>query len=150
MLTDILTKDVVRLDVEGLTTPEEVIHFSGQLLVNSGKVKETYIVKMEEAFHDLGPYMVMAPGIAMPHARPSGDVSEPCISFIRLKDPVSFNHPFNDPVKLVFTLGGVENDSHLALLQELGRFLEDDKVRERLLTITSYEELEKLTEKESL
>lgn len=41
MLTDILTKDVVRLDVEGLTTPEEVIHFSGQLLVNSGKVKET-------------------------------------------------------------------------------------------------------------
>ena len=29
MLTDILTKDVVRLDVEGLTTPEEVIHFSG-------------------------------------------------------------------------------------------------------------------------
>ena len=150
MLTDILTKDVVRLDVEGLTTPEEVIHFSGQLLVNSGKVKETYIVKMEEAFHDLGPYMVMAPGIAMPHARPSGDVSEPCISFIRLKDPVSFHHPFNDPVKLVFTLGGVENDSHLALLQELGRFLEDDKVRERLLTITSYVELEKLTEKESL
>ena len=150
MLTDILTKDVVRLDVEGLTTPEEVIHFSGQLLVNSGKVKETYIVKMEEAFHDLGPYMVMAPGIAMPHARPSGDVSEPCISFIRLKDPVSFHHPFSDPVKLVFTLGGVENDSHLALLQELGRFLEDDKVRERLLTITSYEELEKLTEKESL
>ena len=133
MLTDILTKDVVRLDVEGLTTPEEVIHFSGQLLVNSGKVKETYIEKMEEA-----------PGIAMPHARPSGDVSEPCISFIRLKEPVSFHHPFNDPVRLVFALGGVENDSHLALLQELGRFLEDDNVRERLLTITSYGELAKL------
>ena len=144
MLTDILTKDVVRLDVEGLTTPEEVIHFSGQLLVNSGKVKETYIEKMEEAFHDLGPYMVMAPGIAMPHARPSGDVSEPCISFIRLKEPVSLHHPFNDPVRLVFALGGVENDSHLALLQELGRFLEDDNVRERLLTITSYGELAKL------
>ena len=144
MLTDILTKDVVRLDVEGLTTPEEVIHFSGQLLVNSGKVKETYIEKMEEAFHDLGPYMVMAPGIAMPHARPSGDVSEPCISFIRLKEPVSFHHHFNDPVRLVFALGGVENDSHLALLQELGKFLEDDNVRERLLTITSYGELEKL------
>ncbi len=144
MLTDILTKDVVRLDVEGLTTPEEVIHFSGQLLVNSGKVKETYIEKMEEAFHDLGPYMVMAPGIAMPHARPSGDVSEPCISFIRLKEPVSFHHPLNDPVRLVFALGGVENDSHLALLQELGKFLEDDNVRERLLTITSYGELEKL------
>ena len=144
MLTDILTKDVVRLDVEGLTTPEEVIHFSGQLLVNSGKVKETYIEKMEEAFHDLGPYMVMAPGIAMPHARPSGDVSEPCISVLRLKDPVSFHHPFNDPVRLVFALGGVENDSHLALLQELGRFLEDDNVRERLLTITSYGELAKL------
>ena len=144
MLTDILTKYVVRLDVEGLTTPEEVIHFSGQLLVNSGKVKETYIEKMEEAFHDLGPYMVMAPGIAMPHARPSGDVSEPCISFIRLKEPVSFHHTFNDPVRLVFALGGVENDSHLALLQELGKFLEDDNVRERLLTITSYGELEKL------
>lgn len=78
------------------------------------------------------------------YARPSGDVSEPCISFIRLKEPVSFHHPFNDPVRLVFALGGVENDSHLALLQELGRFLEDDNVRERLLTITSYGELAKL------
>ena len=48
------------------------------------------------------------------------------------------------PVRLVFALGGVENDSHLALLQELGKFLEDDNVRERLLTITSYGELEKL------
>ena len=71
-------------------------------------------------------------------------MSEPCISFIRLKEPVSFHHPFNDPVRLVFALGGVENDSHLALLQELGRFLEDDNVRERLLTITSYGELAKL------
>ena len=60
------------------------------------------------------------------------------------KNLCRFITPFNDPVRLVFALGGVENDSHLALLQELGKFLEDDNVRERLLTITSYGELEKL------
>lgn len=141
MLTEVLTKGVVQLDVEGLETPEEVIRYGGRLLKEAGRVKQSYIDKMVEAFQTIGPYIVMAPGIAMPHARPSGDVLVPCISLIRLKTPVVFNHPCNDPVKLVFTLGGVEGDSHIELLQDLGKFLEKDNIRDQLLKITTYEEL---------
>lgn len=141
MLIKVLTENLVRLDVEGVYTPEEVIRYSGELLKNAGKIKPIYIDKMVDAFKQLGPYMVMAPGIAMPHARPSGDVLEPCVSFIRLKEPMLFSHPCNDPVKLVFALGGVENDSHIEILKELGSFLEKEDNRNRLLSITSYDEL---------
>lgn len=148
MLTDRLTDDVVRLDVEGLSTPEEVIRYSGQLLRDAGMVGQTYIDKMVEAFRTIGPYIVMAPGIAMPHARPSGDVLIPCVSFVRLKEPVKFGHSCNDPVRLVFALGGVEDDSHIGLLKELGEFLQKEEHRKWLLEIKSYEELKKMCEEE--
>ena len=148
MLTDVLTEDVVKLDVEGVRTPEEVIGCCGELLKKAGKINETYIEKMISAYRELGPYIVMAPGIAMPHARPSGDVLEPCISFIRLKEPMVFGHPCNDPVKLVFALGGVESDSHLDILKELGSFLEEENRRNKLLTIKTYGELLNLMKEE--
>ncbi|MBS5065162.1 MAG: PTS sugar transporter subunit IIA [Hungatella hathewayi] len=150
MLTEILTKDLVRLDVEGLETPEEVIRYSGQLLKDAGKVRQTYVDKMVEAFKTIGPYIVMAPGIAMPHARPSGDVLQPCVSFLRLKKPIRFGHSCNDPVKLVFALGGVADDSHIDLIRELGRLLEKDDNRRGLLEINSYEDFKKMCEEAEL
>lgn len=144
MLSDILTKDVVALDVEGLETPEAVIEYCGKLLEKAGKIKHEYTQKMVEAFHTIGPYIVMAPGIAMPHARPSGDVLEPCVCFVRLKQPVKFNHPSNDPVKLVFALGGVAQDGHLDVLEAISGLLGNDDNLEKLEEITSYEELEKI------
>jgi len=141
MLGDYLTREVVQLDVEDLKTPEEVIRYGGQLLMETGKITQGYIEKMIESFSAIGPYIVMAPGIALPHARPSGDVLTPCISMIRLKVPVCFGHFDNDPVQLVFTLGGKEDNSHIAILQELGSFLEKEGIVSKLLKIRSYEEL---------
>lgn len=144
MLGDFLTKDNVRLNVEGIETPEDAIRYGGRLLMDTGEITQGYIDSMVEAFHAIGPYIVMAPGIAMPHARPSKDVLAPCVSMIRLKKPVCFHHPYNDPVQLVFALAGKENHSHIEVLQELCSFLEKENIVEKLLTINSYEELEQL------
>ena len=144
MLSEILTKELVALDVDGLNSPQEVIRYSGFLLVKAGKVKKAYVEKMVEAYETIGPYMVMTPGIALPHARPSGDVMEPCISFVRLKNPVAFHHPGNDPVKLVFALGGVQHNGHLEVLEALSGLLGGEKNIEKLLSLKNYEELETL------
>jgi PTS system ascorbate-specific IIA component len=144
MLIDILTEEMVALDVDGLTSPQEVILYSGSLLVKAGKVKESYVKKMVEAYETIGPYIVMTPGIALPHAKPSSDVLEPCIAFVRLKNPVAFHHTKNDPVKLVFALGGVEHDGHLDVLESLSGLLGNEKNIEKLYTIASYKELAEL------
>lgn len=148
-LMQMLTKDMVRLDAPVLSSPEEVIRYSGGVLVEAGKAKEQYVEDMVASYRELGPYMVMAPGLAMPHARPGENVKEPCISFVRLKEPVQFHHPCNDPVKIVFSLGGVSDDGHIELLSELSSLLAADKMIEKLSAVNTYEELIRLIEKEA-
>ena len=78
-----------------------------------------------------------------------GNVKESCISFVKLKRPVEFRHPCNDPVKIVFTLGGVSDNGHIELLQELSSLLAADNMIDRLSDTDTYEELIKLIEKEA-
>lgn len=76
-------------------------------------------------------------------------IKEPCISFVKLKEPVCFHHPCNDPVWVVFALGGVSDDGHIELLQDLSSLLAGDQMIEKLAALNTYEELEKLMEKEA-
>ena len=143
-LRKMLTRKVVRLGVEGLKTPQEVIAYGGSLLEAAGKVNRQYITDMISAYESLGPYIVMAPGLAMPHARPGGNVAENGISFLQLKTPVAFQHSFSEPVKIVITLAGASDNGHIDLLQDLSSFLGGEGVIEQLSQITSYEELMKI------
>lgn len=49
---------------------KEAIRIGGNLLVNDGKATPEYASAMIDAVQEFGPYIVIAPGIAMPHARP--------------------------------------------------------------------------------
>ncbi|KUO72011.1 MAG: PTS sugar transporter subunit IIA [Clostridia bacterium BRH_c25] len=144
MLKNILTQDLVELDATGFETPEDIIRYSGLLLQKAGKVEPPYVEKMVDAFQSLGPYIVVAPGIAMPHARPGSDVNVPSVSFIRLKEPMPFGHPENDPVYLVFALAGKGHDDHLDILKTLSGLLSDEENIKVLSSAKNYQELLKI------
>lgn len=148
ILVEMLDETVVRFGVRGLDTPHEVIAYSGNLLKEAGKVNEQYVKDMVEAYNLLGPYIVMAPGLAMPHARPCGNVKENAISFVQLKEPVNFQSETNDPVKIVIALAGVSNDGHIDLLQALSALLSTEDIVERLSCVVNYEELITIIKKE--
>ena len=73
-LKKMLTEEMVRLDPPLLSTPEEVIEYCGNILVENKKAKAGYVKEMIDSFQRFGPYMVMAPGLALPHASPGGIV----------------------------------------------------------------------------
>ena len=148
VLVEMLSENVVSLGVEGLDTPQEVIEYSGNLLKKAGKVNAQYVKDMIEAYDLLGAYIVMAPGLAMPHARPCGNVKENAISFVQLKKPVEFHSENNDPVKVVIALAGVSNDGHIDLLQALSNLLGTQDIVERLSRVINYEELITMIKKE--
>lgn len=148
VLGRLMTRDVVRLGVEGPQTPQEVIAYSGRLLKEAGKVKEKYVEDMVAAYDALGAYIVIAPGLAMPHARPGGNVYENAVSFVQLRTPISFAHSCNDPVRIVIALAGVSNDEHIDLLKDLSSLLGTENVIEKLANVSSYEELINIIEKE--
>lgn len=118
----------IALDVE-LTSPEEAIQFAGNLLLQSNSVEQSYVEEMINGYKRFGSYIVLAPNIAIPHARPEFGVNEQCIAFVRVKTPLSFGHPQNDKVKLIIPIGGVDKQFHLDMLRDLSAVLmNEDKV----------------------
>ena len=49
---------------------EGAVRISGKLLLDKGLVEPQYIKVMINVMTELGPYLVVAPGVALPHARP--------------------------------------------------------------------------------
>ncbi|BEI75996.1 hypothetical protein Rumi1_17940 [[Ruminococcus] torques] len=64
-LKKMLTEEMVRLDPPLLSTPEEVIEYCGNILVENKKAKAGYVKEMIDSYQRFGPYMVMAPGIGI-------------------------------------------------------------------------------------
>jgi len=76
---------------------------------------------------EIGPYIVIAPGIAMPHARPEAGAKKIGMSLITLKTPVNFGNKENDPVKIVVCLSAIDHSTHLKALSELAGLLGDEE-----------------------
>jgi ascorbate PTS system EIIA or EIIAB component len=138
-----LGENLVALDVE-TTSPEETIRAAGDLLVKENTVKESYVEAMLNSYKKNGPYFVLAPKIALPHARPEDGVKEASVSFIRLKTPVKFGSVLNDPVKFVFALGASSSDEHIKILQKLTMLLNDQKNLDKLDKASNYQEIKEI------
>ncbi len=118
MLKDLLTWNNIKVNVECLDW-KEAIKLGTQMLIDSGCVEERYYDAIIDNFRDFGPYMVVAPGIVLSHARPENGVKKLSMSLLTLKNPVEFGSESNDPVKLVITLAALDNENHLKALSQL-------------------------------
>ena len=97
------------------------------MLEKTGAVEHRYVDAMVNSVKTIGPYIVIAPGIAMPHARPESGSNKVGMSLITLKNPVNFGNKENDPVKIVVCLCAIDHVTHLKALSELVEMLGDDE-----------------------
>jgi ascorbate PTS system EIIA or EIIAB component len=122
----------------------EAITIAGELLVASGRAKPEYIQSMLDAIETHGPYIVIAPGIALAHGKPSEGVEQTGLCLLLLKQPIEFKHSQNDPVQLVFGLAAIDHNSHLALMAELAEFLSEPSNVNSLLTCSESSQIRSL------
>lgn len=113
------------------------VRASGDALVASGVTEDAYTDEMIATVEQLGPYIVIAPGIALAHSRPSPAVRRAGISVVTLARPVEFGHRENDPVRLVVGLAAPDDEGHVTALATLADFLSDESRREALMTATT-------------
>ena len=126
-LDEILLPETVRAKVQ-VDSWKQAADAVGKLLVDAKKVEQRYIEKMKQNVEDIGPYIVVSPGVALFHARPEDGVHEPCIGLITLKEPVVFGYPNNDPVDIVIAFGAINKETHVPALQQLAKQLGNSKV----------------------
>jgi PTS system ascorbate-specific IIA component len=103
----------------------DAIRLAGDALVDSGCTTAEYTEAMIRMVDDHGPYIVIAPGLALAHARPGPEVRCDGLSVVTLAEPVEFGHAHNDPVRVVIGLAGVAADGHLEAVAELANAFND-------------------------
>lgn len=139
-LSEVFPKEAIRIDVE-VEDWREAVRESGRLLVETGVVEERYVDAIEKAIDDLGPYIVLAPGIAIAHSRPEEGALEVGFSLVRLVDGVEFGAGDKDPVDLVFAFASPDNQQHLKALGALADFIEKKQNLEGIRSAETVDEL---------
>ncbi|MFC4555433.1 PTS sugar transporter subunit IIA [Georgenia faecalis] len=104
---------------------QAAIRAAGDALVRSGATTDAYTDEMIATVENLGPYIVIAPGFALAHSRPSEAVLRTGLSWVQLATPVEFGSEKNDPVDLVVGLAARDHDSHLQTMAALATILSD-------------------------
>lgn len=122
MLSDVLKKEYIKLNAE-CKDWIEAIKTAGQVLIDNGVVTEEYVEEAIKGVKELGPYIVITKGVALPHATNKIGVNKTGIALLTLKNPVEFGNVDNDPVYYVFMLATTDMDSHLAALSNLSDLL---------------------------
>ena len=130
-LKEVLLPGRVAVDVVAADW-EEAVRASGQLLVDTGGVEDRYIEGMIRTTKELGPYIVIAPGLAIPHSRPEDGVVEPCMAVVSLSTPVPFGNEDNDPVKILIAFGATDHDEHVQAIGQMTEVLSEPENLEAL------------------
>ncbi len=120
----------------------DAIKAGTDLLVKQGSVEERYYYNIISAYEDMGPYFVIAPGLAMPHARPEEGVLENCFSLVTLKKPLNSGSSDNDPVKILLTIGAIEAKSmNTEVIVQMADLFDCDEAIELIYKANSKEDL---------
>ncbi|MDR1769292.1 MAG: PTS sugar transporter subunit IIA [Hungatella sp.] len=118
----------------------EAIRLSVEPLEEQGYVEARYKEEIIANIESLGPYIVIAPYVALPHARPEQGVIKSQISITLFKEAVQFDHK-EAPVKLFIVLAAADQDGHLDALVKISEVLQSSNSIE---TIISAEDTETL------
>lgn len=146
MISQFLNADTIEVDVRAEDW-QDALRKAGKLLVQEGRVEAAYVENTIQAVKELGPYIVIMPGVALGHSRPDATVKETCIQMIRLKEPVAFGSECNDPVRLVFMFATTDAEAHLEILQDLAAMLMDQDALDILLQSNHTQEIKELLKK---
>jgi len=117
----------------------EAIGLAGAGLVAAGVTTPGYTEAMIAVVEANGPYIVIAPGFALAHARPSAEVLRWGMSLVTLAEPVQFGAGANDPVKVVVGLAATDKQQHIEALQLLAEKLIEPEFVNSLLKLSSFE-----------
>lgn len=115
--------------IKNIRSWEEAIIFASKPLLEKKFIESTYVEAMIENIKEIGPYVVLMPGVAMPHSRPEHGVNKTSMSLLKIDEGVSFSEK-KDDVKLVFVLAAKDNTSHTDAIVGLTDLLEsEEKIR---------------------
>ncbi|MGC0952387.1 PTS sugar transporter subunit IIA [Pantoea agglomerans] len=127
--------------VESVTDWQEALVVAGRPLLSEGAISQDYIDAIIQQKEEIGPFFVIAPQIAMPHARPEQGAHKLGLSIVLLGTAVKFDSEENDPVKAIFMFSAPDSNSHIEMISQLAEVLSDEEIMAQIFNASSKEAL---------
>lgn len=142
LIKQLLELDAIQLKAEAADW-KEAVRIGVDLLIRVDAVEPRYYDSIVKTTAELGPWYILAPGLAMPHGRPGDGVKKDSFALVTLRTPVNFGDPDNDPVDILVTLAATDaktmNESSIV---DVVTLLGDEDVVTRIRAATTRAELE--------
>lgn len=146
MLSELLTKEMIHFTEEELGW-KEAIEQAAQPLLDDNRIEQSYIDTMIANVEELGPYIHIGKGIAIPHARPEAGVNGLGMSLLRTKSPVSLLGQEKHQIDIFICLAAIDNEAHLKALAHLTKVLADDEKLQALKDAKTSEQIIEIIKK---
>ena len=144
LLDSLKENDSVAVKQEAKTW-EEAIEVCMAPLLENNAVKREYVDAIIDRTNELGPFYVLAPGLAMPHERPEKGVNRDSFSFITLKEPVKFSD--GQEVDILIGLAATSTDIHNGeAIPQIVMLFEDEDAFEKIRAAQTKEDIYKIIE----
>ncbi|EOS9872384.1 PTS sugar transporter subunit IIA [Vibrio parahaemolyticus] len=140
MLRELITSDVIRIHSDA-TDWKDAISKSCEALIENGAIEPSYVEAIYRSHEELGPYYVVGPGMAMPHARPEDGVNRLSLAITVIQNGVNFNSEENDPVKMLVTLAATDSNSHVDAISKLAELFMNEEHVETICNAQSKEDV---------
>lgn len=132
---------------EGFDDWRDAVRAACQPLIDDGAIKPIYPDEIIKKVEELGPYIVIAPNLCIPHAQEGVGVNETAMCFMKTEKPVHFDPSDPDKDARVFVvLASTDNNIHLQNLALLVETMSDEDKFAKILEATTPEELVKIEE----
>lgn len=142
-LKDLLKKENIQV-AEDVSDWKEAIRLAAQPLLKDKAITNVYIRAMIDTLVKMGPYIVVSPKVAIPHARPEDGVNRLGMSLLWLEHSVPFSDKGTHDVQLLIVLAAIDGEAHLKAISQLTNMLSDQTVKEKLLAAGSRESIYEL------
>lgn len=131
-LLDYLTESFVQV-YDRADSWEDAIALATQPLLKKKLVTQSYLETMIHNVKKFGPYIVLSPGIAMPHAREEDGITQAGMSLLILKEPVLFSDKPKDKVSLVIVSALTDYNESGFILRQIGKLINNQGAVENIL-----------------
>lgn len=135
-----LTADFIQFENK-VENWEEAIIKSSEPLLREGYVDQGYVDAMVESVNEHGPYIVITPNVALPHARPEAGSKKMGFSILKLEEPVAFSEEEEHQVSLLIALSCVDATTHMEMLSGIVTVLSDPDKYDQVFNATTSEEI---------
>lgn len=131
-LLNLIGDNIVISNDQNLTV-DAALNITCSKLLEQGKVEASYLEAIKTKHKEIGAYYVLAPKIAMPHARPEDGVKEAALQITVFKHGVDLESEDNGDVFFSVTLAALDSNSHIQTIVALSELFQNDEDVEAII-----------------